>query len=76
MPLPDNMRSVDMKFECPQCGHPIVRKGSWFRVISTFKCDHCKATLRLGYGDKLALFEKHKHLRPNNPSDLHSPPHW
>ncbi len=31
-------------------------------TASTFKCDQCKASLRLTYSDKLALFAKHAHL--------------
>lgn len=69
VPLPDDMRHLDLRFECPNCNHPIIRKGSWFRVISTFRCEQCGAPLRLGYGDKLDLFEKHKHLRPTNSAD-------
>lgn len=62
MPIPDELRDVSLRFECPKCGHPTIRKGSWFKVISNFTCENCGGELRLGYPDKLALFEKHKHL--------------
>ena len=38
----------------------MVRKGSWFKVISNFNCDQCDARIRLGYPDKLTLFEQKK----------------
>jgi hypothetical protein len=63
MPLSDEFLQVDLRFECPNCSSPIVRKGSWLRVASTVKCEECQAKLRLGYPEKLAIFEKHRHLR-------------
>ncbi|TGT63696.1 hypothetical protein EN813_010010 [Mesorhizobium sp. M00.F.Ca.ET.170.01.1.1] len=68
MPLPDDLRAVALRYECPKCDHPIIRRGSWFRAVSTFKCEECGTTLRLGYGQKLALFQKHMHLRANQSS--------
>lgn len=67
VPIPNELRDIPLGFECPKCGHPIIRKGSWFKVISRFNCNHCGAALRLGYPEKLALFEKHKHLAGQRP---------
>ncbi|TIS65680.1 MAG: hypothetical protein E5W93_00765 [Mesorhizobium sp.] len=60
MPISNELLNVAMKFECPACGHPIVKNGRWFKAISTFSCDACETKLHLGYADKLALFQKHK----------------
>ncbi|RWM24497.1 MAG: hypothetical protein EOR74_24430 [Mesorhizobium sp.] len=62
MPIPVELNNVDLKFECPRCKHPIVRKGSWFKVIANFRCQNCGENVRLGYPDKLAIFERHKRL--------------
>ncbi|RWE29786.1 MAG: hypothetical protein EOS77_21790 [Mesorhizobium sp.] len=63
MPLADDMRAVALRFECPKCDHLIVKKGSWFRAVSKFKCKGCGTMLRLGYGQKLALFQKQRYLQ-------------
>ncbi|RAZ92530.1 hypothetical protein DPM33_01095 [Mesorhizobium hawassense] len=62
MPIPKNLNDAHLSFDCPGCKHPIIRKGSWFKVISTFRCSACHKTLRLGYPEKLRIFERHKHL--------------
>ncbi|TIW19839.1 MAG: hypothetical protein E5V65_09615 [Mesorhizobium sp.] len=62
MAIPKNLNDALLRFECPRCEHPIIRKGSWFKVIATFRCPACQRTLRLGYPEKLRIFEKHKHL--------------
>jgi len=62
MPIANDLLDVALQFECPACKHPIIRNGSWFKSISRFTCDGCGAGLRLGYFDKLALFDRHKHL--------------
>ncbi|CDX17080.1 conserved hypothetical protein [Mesorhizobium plurifarium] len=59
MSISDELRDVSLRYECPNCRRPIVRNGSWFKSVSTFHCDACKAKLRLGYSAKLALFERH-----------------
>ena len=51
-----------MTFECPLCGHALVKAGSWFQVVSKFKCEGCHGEILLTYPDKLALFEKHAYL--------------
>ncbi|RAZ88539.1 hypothetical protein DPM33_23760 [Mesorhizobium hawassense] len=60
MSIPQSLNDADLRFECPRCQHPIVRKGSWFKSVATFKCAGCQTALRLGYPAKLRLFEKHK----------------
>ncbi|TPI48165.1 hypothetical protein FJW05_08930 [Mesorhizobium sp. B2-9-1] len=59
MPLSAALNDADLEFKCLECDHAFKRKGSWFKVISTFKCEGCGAANRIGYADKLALFEKH-----------------
>lgn len=60
MPIPDELRDVAMTYECPACQKPIVKKGSWFKTIGNFSCGSCHVSLRIGYPDKLALFQKHR----------------
>jgi hypothetical protein len=62
VPLSSQLRYVDLTLECRGCGHSIVKRGVWFMTVSTFKCENCKAELKLTYSDKLALFAKHAHL--------------
>jgi hypothetical protein len=69
MPIPNELGVAELAFECPKCFHPIVRLGSWFKVISTFRCETCGARIRLGYPDKLALFERHRHLMKIPPAE-------
>ncbi|CDX40617.1 conserved hypothetical protein [Mesorhizobium sp. SOD10] len=59
MSISDELRDVSLRYECPNCRRPIIRNGSWFKAVSTFHCEACKAKLRLGYSAKLALFERH-----------------
>lgn len=60
MPISDEMRDVNMKFECPYCSLPVVHRGTWFKVMASFKCAGCGAKVRIGYQDKLALFERNR----------------
>lgn len=60
MPISNQFRYVALTFECPRCGHQVVRTGLWFKSVGNFKCEACKAKIRLGYEDKLALIEKSK----------------
>jgi hypothetical protein len=57
--ISDELRDVSLRYECPNCRRPIIKNGSWFKAVSTFHCEACKAKLRLGYSAKLALFERH-----------------
>jgi hypothetical protein len=60
MPLTNDLLDVDIEYECPECFHPIVRKGSWFRVIAGFECEKCKAKVPISYPEKPAIFEKNR----------------
>ncbi|RUW85825.1 hypothetical protein EOA29_03225 [Mesorhizobium sp. M1E.F.Ca.ET.063.01.1.1] len=71
MPISDELRDVPVTFECPICNHPIVKKGSWFKAVSLFRCDACRTRLRLGYAAKLALFEKSRRQESRPDSDFH-----
>ena len=62
MPLSVSLLTVEMTFECPFCGHVLVKSGSWFHSVSRFKCKGCERVIRLSYPDRLALFEKYAHL--------------
>jgi len=68
MPISDDLRDVNLRFECPYCSLPIVHKGSWFKVIASFKCAGCAEKVRIGYPDKLALFKRHRE-RQTGPKD-------
>jgi transposase-like protein len=59
MRLSESLHYVDLTFECPFCGYPLVKSGSWFRSVRRFKCEGCKREVRISYFDKVALFEKH-----------------
>jgi hypothetical protein len=60
--LSSGLRHIDLTLECELCGHLIVKKGVWFMIASTIKCQECKGERRLTYSDKVALFAKHSHL--------------
>ncbi|WP_292662902.1 hypothetical protein [Mesorhizobium sp.] len=62
MGLAEDLSDVALTFECPDCSHPAVRKGSALRTIPHFKCDGCNAKVRITYPQKLAIFEKHRLL--------------
>jgi transposase-like protein len=63
MPLSNELRDVAIEFQCPACAHPTVKMGSWVRTIGSFKCDGCKAKVRIGYEHKLAMFERYMRKR-------------
>ncbi|CDX39246.1 conserved hypothetical protein [Mesorhizobium sp. SOD10] len=66
MSIPQSLNGIDLRFECPRCGHPTIRKGSWFKSVATFKCEGCQTVMRLGYPAKLRLFEKHRQWASSN----------
>jgi transposase-like protein len=63
MPISDELLDADLKFECPNCSCSIIKKGSWVKSISGFRCNKCGAKVRIGYPEKLAIFEKHQRSR-------------
>jgi hypothetical protein len=60
MPLSLDLRDIPIEFRCPICSHPTARKGSWLITIGRFKCEGCRATVRIGYEEKIAIFERHR----------------
>jgi hypothetical protein len=65
MPLSQSLASVGLTFECPKCSFAIVKKGSWFQVVSHYTCEGCEREIRITYPDKIAIFKKHEHLAHN-----------
>ncbi|AID31803.1 hypothetical protein BFX40_29260 [Mesorhizobium sp. SEMIA 3007] len=63
MPLSNELRDVAIEFQCPACSHSTKKMGSWVTTIGSFKCDGCKAKVRIGYEYKLAMFERHLRQR-------------
>ncbi|MBZ9986764.1 hypothetical protein LB572_06615 [Mesorhizobium sp. BH1-1-5] len=62
MALSNRLFDQDLTFQCPRCHVLLVKKGSWIKSITSFKCERCQETVRLPYGDKLAIFERHLRL--------------
>lgn len=62
MALSTALNDADLEVKCHKCGHTFVRKGSWIKVISSFKCESCGGRNRIGYPEKLAIFEKYAAL--------------
>ncbi|MDX8523695.1 hypothetical protein RFM68_04170 [Mesorhizobium sp. MSK_1335] len=62
MALSNRLFDQDLTFQCPLCHAGLVKKGSWIKSITTFKCEQCQERVRLPYGDKLAIFERHLRL--------------
>jgi transcription elongation factor Elf1 len=62
MPLSATLRTINLTFECPRCGHAFVNTGNWFMTTGRFTCEGCGCAISLTYDDKRALFDKHAHL--------------
>jgi hypothetical protein len=62
MSLSTRLRPIDLRLACKHCGHPLIKKGSWFMTVAHFKCEGCKREVPVTYSDKVALFKKHAHL--------------
>lgn len=62
MSLSPSLFSVGLTFQCPQCNFTVIKNGSWFQVVSHFRCDGCGREIRITYPDKIATFQKHAHL--------------
>jgi len=58
MPLPTAFDQTILVHVCPHCGHHQDGTGSWFKSISYYECKTCRQRVRVGYSDKVALFEK------------------
>ncbi len=56
MTLSRKLNDAMLTMTCPQCGHPCIREGSWFKTARTFKCAECGYATQLTYDDKLRIF--------------------
>ncbi|CCV15451.1 conserved hypothetical protein [Mesorhizobium sp. STM 4661] len=56
MSLTPSLNSVGLTFQCPHCNFAFVKNGSWFQVISRYKCEGCGQRIRITYPDKVAIF--------------------
>ena len=57
--IPLELSDATLTLECPYCGHPLVRKGSWFKVIGKYRSEKRQSEVRIGYPDKLRLFHRY-----------------
>ncbi|PTE07778.1 hypothetical protein C9427_24250 [Mesorhizobium helmanticense] len=67
MALTPGLNSVGLTFQCPQCHVVVVKNGSWFQVVSRYKCEGCGHSIRITYPDKVAIFKKHAHMATTPP---------
>jgi hypothetical protein len=50
---------TSMTRQCPLCGIPLTKAGSWFQSSGGYTCAGCKQRVQMTYDDKLRLFDKH-----------------
>ena len=62
MTLSPKLNDAFLTRRCPQCDHPTVKTGRWFKAMATFNCTACGYSEQLGYIEKLKIFDKHAHL--------------
>lgn len=62
MPLSNDLNDKNLMFQCQHCSETIVRKGSWIKSVRMFRCGRCQTEMRMTYGKKAAIFERHRHL--------------
>lgn len=62
MALTHGLLDQDLTFQCLRCLNSMIRKGSWVKSITTFECEWCHERIRMTYGAKLAIFDRHRHL--------------
>ncbi|RWL96669.1 MAG: hypothetical protein EOR71_32585 [Mesorhizobium sp.] len=67
MTIPLDLSDADLTFACPYCAHPLVKRGSWFKVVSRYRCEKCQSEVRIGYPDKLKLFDHYKRQNGQRP---------
>ncbi|WP_127298265.1 MULTISPECIES: hypothetical protein [unclassified Mesorhizobium] len=60
MALSPELFDQDMILNCPICNRAMVRKGYWIKSVKAFTCDGCHNEMRLTYGQKIAIFERHR----------------
>jgi DNA-directed RNA polymerase subunit RPC12/RpoP len=61
MTLSKALLDVLLSHACPRCGHKQEKKGSWFQTIGHYTCSSCGHIVRMGYDDKVRLFEANAH---------------
>lgn len=67
MTIPPELSEAALAFECPYCGHRLFRKGSWFKAVGRYRCENCQSKVRIGYPDKLKLFNQYKRQNTAHP---------
>lgn len=72
MTIPLDLSDAVLTFPCPFCGHRLARKGSWFKVVGRYRCENCQSEVRVGYPDKLKLFQQYKRQTAGSVDDLRS----
>jgi DNA-directed RNA polymerase subunit RPC12/RpoP len=60
MPLSRDLANATLTHRCPHCGHPCKRRGAWFSCCGRYRCVSCQQEVRLGYEEKVQLFDQHK----------------
>jgi uncharacterized protein (DUF983 family) len=68
-PLSYALDNTLLSHPCPHCGHPRVARGSWFRVIPRYECEACREEVRMGYPDKVSLFERYLRSEDSSTAD-------
>ena len=61
MSLPTAFDQTILVHACPHRGHHREGTGSWFKSISYYECKACGQRVRVGYEDKVVLFEAYEH---------------
>jgi hypothetical protein len=57
MPLDSKLMTAPMQWSCPECGHSIERRGSWFaHRKGRLVCENCEQAISFGYEEKMKLF--------------------
>ena len=69
MTLSSKLNDVLLTYPCPKCGHPLIKKGSHFKLVRTLKCATCGHAKHWTYDEKVKLFDKHRHLGSQKPKD-------
>jgi predicted RNA-binding Zn-ribbon protein involved in translation (DUF1610 family) len=54
-----SLENALLKYNCPVCDHAMIKKGSWFRSVSKFRCPECKERVFLPYPEKIEIFRQY-----------------
>ncbi len=66
VPLSPALNDMTLTRPCPKCGHNLEKKGIWFKVIKSYRCEACDEDIPMDYETKLRLFDAHAHLISEN----------